>query len=145
MGLDNETMCSDGEYNCASCYDILASQAIDSARNRFNLQRGFFPPDRENPVYLEVTYKFNVNTTNGPIDDDDENKTVVWFWTDSPFYLFQPIEVIQFTSLLFADYANRKYNVTLYLPRSCYNASESNFKLFTQRVSNVIPSTLMHI
>ncbi len=44
---------------------------------------------------------------------DDPNK--VWFWTQSTFFLFQPINSLQFTSLLFTDPALKISNVSLYL------------------------------
>ena len=128
-------LCTEGdEDDCTRCYDVLASQVVMSARNRYKLQRAFFPPEQENPVFLEVIYKYDVNTTNGPIIESLNNDSEVWFWTDSPYYLYQPIDVIQFTSLFFADYSLRRSSVTLHLRQDCRNAPEEHFLLFTQRV-----------
>ena len=137
MASTSLPMCTEGEEdNCATCYDVLASQAVTSAKNRYNLQQAFFPPRRENPVLLEVIYKFDVNTTNGPIDES-LNSSEVWFWTDSGFYLYQPLDVIQLTSLFFADYSLRRSKVILHLRQDCRGASEKHMELFTQRVRNI--------
>ena len=132
-------LCTEGEEDdCTKCYDVLASQVVLSAKNRYNLQQAFFPPAKENPVFLEVIYKYDVNTTNGPIIESLNNVSEVWFWTDSGYYLYQPLDVIQFTSLFFADYTLRRSNVTIHLRQDCRNASEEHMQLFTQRVWDIM-------
>ena len=137
MASTSLPMCTEGEEdNCAKCYDVLASQAVMSAKNRYNLQQAFFPPDKENPVMLKVIYRFNVNTTNGPIIES-LNSSEVWFWSYSGYYLYQPLDVIQLTSLFFADYSLRKSKVILHLRQDCRDASKEHMQhmqLFTQRV-----------
>ena len=131
------TSCEPGENVCSKCYDVLVNEIIASDKNRFNLQRAFFPPDTSNPVFVTVIYYFTRNMSgNGSTDYSLTSPNQTWFWTQSTFYLFQPVQSLQYTSLLFSDSDFREGNVSLYLQPDCMNADLDMIKLLTQRVSH---------
>ena len=128
--------CEPGEMKCSKCFDVLVNEILSSDRNRYNLKRAFFPPDTSNPVFVTVTYYFTRNMSgNGSTDYSLTSPNQIWFWTQSTFYLFQPVESLQFTSLLFSDPSLRKSNVSLYLEPNCMEANLNMLKFLTQRVS----------
>ena len=124
------------ENDCSKCYDLLANELVISDRNRFNLQQAFFPPNDSNPAFVAVTYHFIRNAT-GPTNYSmaADGPKQVWFWTQSTFYLFQPIESLHFTSLLLSDRIQSSKKVSLYLQPSCEESSTDMMRLLTQRVS----------
>ncbi len=131
------TSCEPGENVCSKCYDMLVDEIIESDKNRFNLQRAFFPPDSSYPVFVTVTYYFTRNMSgNGSIDYSLTSPKQTWFWTQSTLYLFQPVQSLLFTSLLFSDSDFREGNVSLYLQPDCMYADSDMIKLLTQRVSH---------
>ena len=132
---ENAFGCEPGEVNCSTCYNVLVNELFISDRNLYNLQRAFFPPDTANPVFVHVTYYFTRNmsgdgTTNYSLPSPSMN----WIWTESSFYLFQPIESLQFTSLLFTDPSQRERSISLCLQPSGLGADLNMLKLLTQRV-----------
>ena len=136
--------CDPGEEKCSMCYDLLVNELVVSDRNRFNLQQAFFPPLTTNPVFVTVMYYF-IRNASGPtnISAESDGPVQVWFWTESTFYLFQPIDSLQYTSLLFADVIlSRTGEVKLYLQPECYNSSSEMMQLLTQRVS---PHNIMYM
>ena len=115
-------------YDCTQCYDLLVYNVLKSDVNRYNMQRVFFPPQTANPVYVIVTYNYKE-------EEEINNATDVWFWTEYTFYNFQPIPVLQFTSLFFTDPEFRMSELTVILDLECKNASINFMQLLTQRVS----------
>ena len=129
--------CDPGEENdCSKCYDVLANEIIVSDRNRFNLQQAFFPPNDSNPVFVVVTYHFIRNAT-GPTNFLLDGPQQIWIWTQSTFYLFQPLDSLQFTSLLFSDTKHSSKKVSLFLQPSCKESTTDMMRLLTQRVSTI--------
>ena len=131
---DNDTVkCEPGEEeDCSKCYKVLASSVVYSDRNMFQVQNTFFPPEEESPVFVIVKYEYK----------DEANGTSyheTWFWSTSTFYIFQPLDTFQFTSLFFSDTQLLTSNVTLTLPLDCYNASKDYKTMLTQRVCLPIP------
>ena len=127
----NDTIeCEDEEENdCSKCYAILVSKIVQHDGNMFNLTSVFFPPDDESPVFVIVYYHFFE-------DGSNSNKSQVWYWSTSTFYLFQPLHVLLFTSLFFSDTRLQSSSLHLTLPTSCLNQNESShMMLLTQRVS----------
>ncbi len=124
----------DQENDCSTCYDLLANELIVSDKNRFNLQQAFFPPNNSNPVFVTVSYYFTRNP-NGSTNYSADSPKKIWFWTESTFYLFQPVSSLQFTSLLFSDTTLKTSEVYLYLQPSCNGSSTDMMRLLTQRVS----------
>ncbi len=133
-GREPLPQCDPGEDSCSQCYDLLANEVVISNKNRYNLQKVFFPANASNPVFVMVTYHF-IRNPDGPTDYLEEGPTHVWFWTKSAFYLFQPIASLQFTSLLFSDTISSSSKIDLYLQPSCEESSIDMMQLLTQRVS----------
>ena len=113
--------CVTANVTCADCYNHLAHNTLKSDENQYNLTRAFFPPDAESvdgsPVSVIVYYTYEDDS--GFIDPSLQK---IWFWTASAFYHFQPLGVLQFTSLFFAD-VNRplihfgfKHSILLFMP-----------------------------
>ena len=136
-GREPLPQCDPGEDSCSQCYDFLVNEMIISNKNRFNLLKVFFPANNSNPVFVRVTYHFTRNP-DGPTDYLEEGSTQEWFWTQSTFYLFQPIASLQFTSLLFSDTTLSSNQIDLYLQPSCENSSIDMMQLLTQRVSELL-------
>ncbi len=132
--LANPT-CDDDEYNCTKCYNLLVWNVLKSSKNRYSLSRTFFPPDTSNPVSVIVYYDFK--DENGNIDD---SKQQLWFWSTSTYYHFQPLSVLQYTSLFFTDISNRIRYLNIILDIECSgNEKEAGdyrnmMQLLTQRV-----------
>lgn len=110
---------------CSKSYAVLEDSLLSNSENRFNLLKAFFPPKEARPIFVTVTYTFN-NAT---------NESSVWYWSESEFYLIQPLEIFQFTSLLFANMAYRQSTVELQLDAQCVGASHDLMEMLTQRVS----------
>ena len=84
---------------------------------------------------MTVRYNFIRNST-GQTNFSADGPVQLWFWTESTFYLFQPIESLQYTSLLFADtLLSGTSTVDLYLQPECKESSSRMMQLLTQRVS----------
>ncbi len=115
---------------CSQCYSALVEQITKNDNNMFQLQWTFFPPNSAPPVFVIVTYKFT--DKNGEFVNSTS-----WYWSTSTFYLYHPIHVFQFTSLLFSDISQDIATVTLYLNEDCMDASMNYMRLLTQRVSSV--------
>ena len=112
---------------CRDNYKNLAETLINTSNNKYQLSIAFFPTQRAPPTLVKVIYVFDdINMTNE-----------VWLWSLGAFYFFQPLEVFQFTSLLFGNPAEfRSGNVTLKLPADCANAQAPIMETLTQRVRN---------
>ena len=131
--LLSDIMKSCGTNNgCSVCFNRLVYEAIRTSENQYNLQKTFYPPNKETPVYVIVKYSY--------IDDNGVIMTLnnTWFWTTSAYYLYQPPAVLQFTSLFFADPAFRSARLNLTLPIDCMKAGTDFMQLLTQRVSSIV-------
>jgi len=53
---DSDFGCEPGEFACSKCFDVLQNEVLISSKNRYNLQRAFYPPDTASPVLVSVTY-----------------------------------------------------------------------------------------
>lgn len=126
--------CDLGEDTCASCFNLLVSRVITPEKNQYNMQKAFFPPDTENPVYVTVHYIF--------MNGSDMVGEEVWFWSESTYYAsFHPLQIYQYTSLFFGDFVFRVRNLTLRIQvdgaeMNCDQASDEFMKMLTQRVSS---------
>ena len=113
--------------NCATCYQTFANAIVNTGDNKYELSRMFFPVDAVPPVQVEVTY----NSTSGT-----SNKRV-WYWLMGGFYVFQPLELFLYRSLLFSPPLGRMQSLTLKLPGQCFASSDHSHDFFeyaTQRV-----------
>ncbi len=125
--------------SCTSCFNLLVYETVRSSENQYNLQRAFFPPNKEHPIYVIVKYHFK--NENGEVIDTKNT----WFWSRSSYYLYQPPAVLQFTSLFFAEPSSRTRRLELTLPLSCMNASIDFMQLLTQRVSIINALIAFHL
>lgn len=112
---------------CTSSFHLLEADLLSHPQNRFRLTTVFFPPRNANPVIVRVTYKYK-----------DSNVTDVWFWSESEFYLIQPLEIFLYTSLFFANQPYRSSLITLELSTDCLQAEPLHMKVLTQRVSHLL-------
>ena len=111
------------DETCSQCYSALVEQITKNDSNMFQVQKKFFPPDKAPPVIVIVTYNY--------IDEyGDIVNSTLWYWSTSTFYLYHPIHVFQFTSLLFSDIS--KLWIWTWI------ATTEHMQLLTQRVSGGI-------
>ena len=118
--------CESENQTCADCYYKLKESLLQRDKNIQNLSLAFFPPNKNIPEFVAVTYCFNENCTNPE----------KWFWTHDSSYLFFPIETFQYLSMFFgkpASLFSQKLFVTL--DAECNNTDHNLMKLLTQRVS----------
>ena len=118
------------EYeNCTTNYFVLEEAVFKTNDNLFTLTTTFYPPERNNPLYVSVTYKAL-----------DTNTTVKYQWSSAVLYHIVPPHIIRYLSLLFCYIEdNRIVDLELELPEECesliQNSNASDFLLiFTQRV-----------
>ena len=112
--------------SCHQCYQRLESYLLNTGDNKYQLRRVFYPLEVADPVFVTVTYQYiGTNTTN------------LWFWTEGIFYLLQPIEVFQFTSLFFGNPSWRSSTLNITLPSECINASNEFMTELTGMVRNM--------
>ena len=124
--------------NCATCYQTFANALINTADNKYRLSRAFFPISAASPVQVDVSY----------LRKSDEAEVEKFFWLMGGFYVFQPLDVFIYRSLLFSPPNFRKDYVSVVLPDECFgndaNFSSATelygfFEYATQRVSEIIP------
>lgn len=120
------------EFDCSSNFFALEQSLLQSTDNRFHLLQSFYPPRQAHPVLLRVNYTF----------DGVDNSTQMWFWSVSEFYLIQPLEIFQFTSLLFSDMPYRSGQVSLVLAGNCSLTPQEHLQLLTTKVSKVLKVTI---
>ena len=129
-----EPACVTANSTCADCYNYLVYNVLKSDENHYNMQKAFFPPESADGPPVSVIVYYNYEDDSGFIDPSLQK---VWFWTASAFYHFQPLGVLQFTSLFFADPSLRIQRLHLTLHADCANVSEDYMRLLTQRVSHL--------
>lgn len=132
----DDSACIPESESCAECYSVLVSQVIDRDENLLNLEKIFFPPEKASPLFVTVYYQYGDRSyiCDTKIAEED-NSTEVWFWSKTLFYMFQPIHVFQYTSLLFSDLKSYSSDVCLILDHECRGAKQDHMQLLTQRVS----------
>ena len=126
----NEIKCDQGN-SCTLCYKSLVDEVLSRDTNVYNLQQTFFSPNGSVPVFVIVRYYY-LDESNVVINTD---KPVVFFWSSAIYFFFHPVNIFQFTSLLFSDPALRNATLCLYLNASCNGAQNEHMILLTQRVS----------
>ena len=125
--------------NCATCYQTLANALLNTGDNKYQLSKAFFPHDAVQPVVVKVVYKPDTqcNTTNcsDSEQDPDDNTTSTWYWLAGEMYVYQPLEIFLYRSLLFSPPWWRQQCLVLCLPEPCLSMTDSNItKFLTQRV-----------
>lgn len=118
--------------NCSTNFYTMEQSLLSSTDNRFNLALGYYPSRLAHPVIVKVDYTFK-----------DLNVSQRWFWSESEFYFIQPLEVFQFSSLLFSNLVYRRSQLAIQLDTDCSTAPQEYFTLLTTRVSELIPEPLL--
>ena len=119
--------------NCATCFQTLANALINTGDNKYQLSNAFFPTTDVSPTQVTVTYVSLSNDSNNTIEEK-------WYWLNGGFYVYQPLQIFFYRSLLFSPPAWRRRSVTLYLPVNCLLTGKNNetrlklFSFLTQRV-----------
>lgn len=111
---------------CSNNFFVLEQSLLESTDNRFNLLKAFYPPREAHPVLVRVNYTFD-----GTFNDTSQ----IWFWSESEFYLIQPLEIFQFTSLLFSNMPYRQSQLHIRLDSDCSQAPADYLQMLTTRVS----------
>ena len=104
-------------------FHSLERDFLSRVKNRYQITRTFYPPRDPRPVVIKIHYSY----------PDGTNQT--WFWSESQFYLIQPLEIFQYTSLFFSNLPRRQTEVTLSLSQECEGLGEELMEVLTQRVS----------
>ena len=134
------------EYeDCTTNYTIFERAVLKTNNNIYKLTTTFYPPDKDNPLYVSVTYKF-LNAS-----DSTVLNTADYRWSSASMYLTIPPHTIRYLSLLFCYVENKRIvDLELELPGECENLSQisysnaSNFLLvITHRVSSFIRHIIM--
>ena len=127
--------CLDQSQRCDECYDTLANKLVNMCNNKFELRRAFYPLERSAPVFVTVIYQYtNDSCVPNQYTNDSSVPNQTWYWGAGVFYYFQPLEVFQFTSLLFGNPSWRSSKLTLILPAECANAPERFMTELTEQV-----------
>ena len=116
--------------NCATCFQTLANALINTGDNKYQLSNTFFPTADVSPAQVTVTYVFLSNDSSTAIEEK-------WYWLNGGFYVYQPLQIFFYRSLMFSHPAWRRRSVTLYLPVNCLPTGKNNetgLSFLTQRV-----------
>ena len=111
----------------------LERNLLQDPGNRYRLLKAFYPPRQAHPVVVKVKYDFSEEQEQV---DGSANKSLVWYWSESGFYLIQPLEVFQCTSLLFSNLQYRSRELQIHLPSNCSFASQEQLEMLTLRVGH---------
>lgn len=111
--------------SCSTNFFEMEKSLLLSTENRFRLLKSYFPPRAAHPVVIKVNYTF----------DDLMEGSQIWFWSESEFYFIQPLEIFQFTSLLFSNMVYRRGHLSVQLHSDCSSAPQEFFSVLTTRVS----------
>lgn len=107
---------------CANSFTLLEEDLLSREENRYNLLQAYYPRRSTLPVFVTVTYSF------------DQSNQTIWYWSESEFYLIQPLNVLQFTSLFHSNFPYRQRNLELVLSEECSDAADELLESLTQRV-----------
>ena len=107
---------------CANSFTLLEEDLLSREENRYNLLQAYYPRRSALPVFVTVTYSFN------------QSNQTIWYWSVSQFYLIQPLNVLQFTSLFHSNFPHRQRELELVLSEECSEAGDELLESLTQRV-----------
>ena len=123
---------TDSSLSCSNNFFLMEQSLLQDTDNRFNLLKAFFPARDPHPVLVRANYTFRGGVSTSMSETSPPGE--VWFWSESEFYLIQPLEVFQFTSLLFGNTPNRMKDLNLTLDSNCTDAPSEYFLHLTARV-----------
>lgn len=115
------------DRNCVTSFTVLEDDLLSQEQNRYNLLKTFYPPRGALPVFITVTYTFG----------ESQNQSV-WYWSESEFYLIQPLDVLQYTSLFHSNFDYRQGKLDLRLHNDCMETGSEYMEILTQRVSECV-------
>ena len=108
----------------SECFDLLERGLLSTKANQYKLTKTFFPPRDAHPVFVTVNYTFH-----------GSNASKLWYWSESEFYLIQPLEIFQFSSLFLSNLPYRQASVDIAMFSDCNGASDDDqLEMLTQRV-----------
>ena len=136
------TVTCQSEYeDCATNFSVFERAVFKTNNNLFKLTTTFYPPDKDNPLYVNVTYKFMHTSA-----------SVNYQWSSASLYhIIQP-HTFGYLSLLFCYIEdNRIVDLELELPEECddltrmsYSNANSFLFVMTQRVCIIHVATASH-
>jgi hypothetical protein len=108
------------EYeNCTTNYSVLEKALLKTNNNLYRLTTTFYPPDKDNPLYVSVTYKF-LNTSDSTVLNVTDYR-----WSSASLYLTIHPHTISYLSLLFCYVENdRIVELELELPGECESLTQ---------------------
>ena len=98
--------CQSQYESCTSDYKTLESALRSTSQNVFLLETVFYPPHKDTPVYITVTYNFSTTS-------------VDYIWSTASLYLDVHPTIISYLSLFFYIETNRVVHLELQLPEDC--------------------------
>ena len=108
------------EYeNCSTNYSVFEKALFKTNNNLYRLTTTFYPPNKDNPLYVSVTYKF--------LDTSDSTvlNTADYRWSSASLYLTIHPHTISYLSLLFCYVENdRIVDLELELPGECESLTQ---------------------
>ena len=109
------------EYeNCTTNYSVLEKAVLNTNNNLYRLTTTFYPPNKDNPLYVRVTYKF-LNAS-----DSTVLNTTDYRWSSASLYLTIPPRTIRYLSLLFCYVEDdRIVELELELPGECESLTQN--------------------
>ena len=113
------------EYeDCTTNYSIFERAVLKTGTNAFKLTTTFYPPDKDNPLYVNVTYKF----LNSSDSESMVLNTTNYLWSSASLYLTIPPRVIRYLSLFFCYVEDdRIVDLELELPGECEGLTQNPF------------------
>ena len=99
--------------DCNTKLSVLETALYETGNNTLELNRIFFPPNRQTSRFIIIVYLFQNET--GELDGCD----VSYIWAIGGFLLMQPPTIFQFTSLFFNYPNNDLQELRLQLPYEC--------------------------
>ena len=119
--------------NCTNNFTVLENALLETNDNIFQLTTTYFPPDEENPLYVDVYYTFC----------DSSNKTH-YIWSAATLYFIVRQPALAYLSQFYSHIRDPRIAVlTLTLPADCAelvkdtsSRKENLLFVLTQRVNN---------
>ena len=108
-------------------YEDLVTSLLQTKDNQYQLSRTFFPPVKNPPEFVKVSYNFS-----------ESGDTQEWYWSMSTSSFIHPPEILQFTSLFFAKphqfYDSRVYILLFNSTMTECTTDYEKLQFLTQRV-----------
>ena len=128
--------CNSEGKSCDQCYQTLASFLVNTSDNLYQLQRAFFPPEKNTFHFCDCDIQLQEPQHLKP-------NMVLECWN---ILLLPATASVSVHLTLLWKFTNwRRNSVTLTLPANCANAPDEFMELLTQLVSTcVLPENMKH-